>query len=91
MTTKFVLAVSSERVSDVGLAGGNINSSKESQTTKDESEETKVDNSEDANSDDGIDDLINELNENKGHKDGILDNIRNSNKEKCGDQNMEKT
>ncbi|GKF39953.1 hypothetical protein Tco_0120014, partial [Tanacetum coccineum] len=54
-----------------------------------ECEETKISNSEEGNSNDGIDDLINELNEDKEHHDGIPDNISDSNKEDCGDQNLE--
>ncbi|GKE08996.1 hypothetical protein Tco_1412547 [Tanacetum coccineum] len=61
----------------------------ESQNTENANEELKDDNSEDVKSDDEINDIFNELNENKGHNDDIPDNISDPNKEQRDDQNME--
>ncbi|GKB48229.1 RNA-directed DNA polymerase, eukaryota [Tanacetum coccineum] len=69
-------------VQDIGTWSINIfDDAIESHSTANEGEETKISNFEEGNSDDGIDDLINELNENKEHHDGIPDNISDSNKE----------
>ncbi|GJT47181.1 RNA-directed DNA polymerase, eukaryota, reverse transcriptase zinc-binding domain protein [Tanacetum coccineum] len=51
--------------------------------SEDESEESKIGNSEDGYSDDGVDDIINELNETIDHKEDFPDNLSHSNKASC--------
>nr|GEX76440.1 reverse transcriptase domain-containing protein [Tanacetum cinerariifolium] len=64
--------------------------SSESQTSEDETEEKKVDTSEDVNSVDELDDLVNDLNEKTKHHEDIPEDINESNNENCGTKQRRK-
>ncbi|GJW79943.1 RNA-directed DNA polymerase, eukaryota, reverse transcriptase zinc-binding domain protein [Tanacetum coccineum] len=77
-------------VQEIGTWSINIRDDYQStQSSEEESEESKIGNSEDEYSNDGVDDIINELNENKDQKGDFPDKLRHSNKANCDDQYME--
>ncbi|GKB40109.1 putative RNA-directed DNA polymerase, partial [Tanacetum coccineum] len=77
-------------VQEIGTWSINIlDESLDSQTSKTESDENKVDNPEVTNSVDELDELIEDLNENNGHNEDIVEDINESNNEKPDNQKME--